>query len=111
MTTFIISKRKNDELQFVLKATNGQTILMSEGYKSMAACQSGIASVKLNALDDHRFERKTSSNGKHYFNLKAANGQVIGTSEMYESSEAMEKGILSVHTNAPSAEVHDESEK
>lgn len=111
MASFIISKRKNGEWQFALKAGNGQTILMSEGYKSIAACQSGIASVKLNALDDHRFERKSSSNGKHYFNLKAANGQVIGTSEMYESFDAMEKGVLSVHTNAPAAEVHDESDK
>lgn len=111
MSAFIITKRKNGELQFVLKAANGQTILMSEGYKSMAACQSGIASVKLNALDDHRFERKTATNGNHYFNLKAANGQVIGTSEMYTSVAAMEKGVLSVHTYAPLAEVHDESDK
>ncbi|HLK27234.1 MAG TPA: YegP family protein [Puia sp.] len=54
-------------------------------------------------------ERKTSSNGKSYFNLKAANGQIIGTSEMYESESSGENGIASVKSNAPSAAVDDQS--
>ena len=65
----------------------------------------GIESVRKNSQDDSKFDRKISSNGKHYFNLKASNGQVIGTSEMYESSSGMENGIASVKTNAPNASV------
>ncbi|WP_448833649.1 YegP family protein [Camelimonas sp. ID_303_24] len=41
------------------------------------------------------------------FNLKAANGQVIGTSESYESAASREKGIESVKKNAPLAPVVD----
>ncbi len=105
MGKFVISTRKNGELQFNLKADNGQVILTSEGYTSRTACENGIESVKKNANDDGRYERKKSTNGKDYFNLKAGNGQVIGSSEMYESSSAMENGIASVKKNAPGASV------
>lgn len=41
-----------------------------------------------------------SADGKFYFNLIAANGQVIATSEMYDTHAAMIKGIASVRKNA-----------
>ncbi|WP_210319867.1 YegP family protein [Camelimonas fluminis] len=41
------------------------------------------------------------------FNLKAANGQVIGVSESYESAASREKGIESVKKNAPLAPIVD----
>ena len=40
-----------------------------------------------------------------YFNLKALNGQVVGTSQMYSSASGMENGITSVKKNAPDAEI------
>ena len=88
---------------FNLKAGNGQVILSSEMYESKSAAENGIASVQKNAGDDGRYERKTSANGKSFFNLKSSNGQVIGSSEMYESTSAMENGIESVKSNAPGA--------
>jgi len=103
MGKFVVSKRTNGEFQFNLKADNGQVILTSEGYSSRAGCDNGIDSVKKNAGDDGAYERKKSTNGKDFFNLKASNGQIIGTSEMYESSSAMENGIASVKKNAPGA--------
>ena len=39
------------EFRFRLKATNGQIIAVSEGYKAMASCLNGIESVKKNAVD------------------------------------------------------------
>ena len=109
MGKFVISKRKNGEFQFNLKASNGQVILASEGYTTKAACKNGIESVMKNGTEDKRFDRKKSKNGKWYFNLKAGNGQIIGTSEMYESEKAMENGIASVGKNAPGAKVEDET--
>ena len=47
-----------------------------------------------------KFELKVSSNGKYHFNLKAGNGQIILSSEMYESKSAAENGIESVQKNA-----------
>ena len=109
MGKFVISKRKNDEFQFNLVAGNGQVILSSEGYTTKAACENGIESVRSNSQDDAKFERKTSSNDKSYFNLKAGNGQIIGSSQMYESAQGMENGIESVKTNAPDANVEEEN--
>ena len=108
MGSFLISKRANGEFQFVLKAGNGQVILTSEAYTTKAACDNGIESVKKNSQDDARFDRLEAKNGKPYFNLKAANGQNIGTSEMYESVAARENGIESVKKNAPDADVKEE---
>ncbi|AHF15807.1 YegP family protein [Niabella soli] len=110
MGKFVITTRKNGEFQFKLNAANGQTILASEGYTTRAACDNGIESVKKNASDDKHYERKTSSNNKPFFNLKAGNGQVIGTSELYESEAARENGIESVKKNAPEAAVADETQ-
>ncbi|MBS1614292.1 MAG: YegP family protein [Bacteroidetes bacterium] len=109
MGKFVISTRKNGEFQFSLKATNGQEILGSEGYTTKAACLNGVDSVKTNSANDGRFDRKTSTNGKFYFNLKASNGQIIGTSEMYESEASRDNGIDSVKRNAPEAAVVDET--
>lgn len=107
MGKFVISTRKNGEYQFNLKASNGQVILSSEGYTTKAACENGVASVKKNAADMNRFDKLTAKNGKFYFNLKAGNGQIIGTSEMYESDAGRSNGIKSVHENAPDATVED----
>ena len=42
------------------------------------------------------------------FNLKAANHQVIGTSEAYKTEASREGGIASVKSNAPGAAVDDQ---
>lgn len=107
MSSFIISTRKNGEYQFNLKADNGQVVLTSEGYNAKSGCLNGIESVRKNAADDKHYERKTSSNGKYYFNLKAANSQIIGTSEMYAEESGRENGIASVKKNAPAAVVEE----
>ncbi len=47
-----------------------------------------------------KFELKISKNGKYFFNLLAGNGQIILSSEMYESKTAAENGIASVQKNS-----------
>jgi hypothetical protein len=108
MGKYVISKAKNDEVYFNLKATNGQTILTSQMYSSESACFNGIESVRTNCSDDSKFERKQSVNNKPYFVLKAANGQVIGNSEMYESEAGMENGIASVKKNGINTSIIEE---
>ena len=49
-----------------------------------------------------KFELRTARNGKVFFNLKASNGQVILSSEMYDAKASAEKGIVSVKKNAGS---------
>ncbi len=51
-----------------------------------------------------KFVLSKSKNGKFMFNLKAANGEPILSSEMYESKSGAQNGIESVKANAPLAE-------
>ena len=104
---FELYKDKAGEFRFRLKAGNGQIILASEGYKQRASADNGIESVRKNAPDDARYERTETKNGKARFNLKATNGQVIGTSESYESTSSRENGVESVKKNAPTAKLED----
>jgi uncharacterized protein YegP (UPF0339 family) len=104
-----LKKAKDGEFFFHLKAGNGQIVLVSEMYKEKGSAENGIASVKKNASDDARYERKDTKNGHFMFNLKAANHQVIGTSQTYKTAESREEGIASVKANAPKAPVEDES--
>lgn len=104
---FELKQAKNGDFHFNLLASNGQIILTSEMYKSRASAENGIASVKKNAADDARFERLTSTSGKPYFTLKAANHQIIGQGQMYESEASRDNGIESVKKNAPDAAIVD----
>jgi uncharacterized protein len=63
---------------FNLKAGNGERILTSERYKTKASAETGIASVKANAPDNARYDRRTSASAQPYFVLKAKNGEIIG---------------------------------
>lgn len=110
MGKFVIKTQKDGQFVFRLLAGNGQEILRSEAYTTKPACLNGINSVKSNAADDGRYDRKVSTNGKPYFNLKAGNGQVIGTSELYESEASRDNGIESVKKNAAEAPTEDTTE-
>lgn len=103
MGKFIITSRTNGEFQFNLQAVNGETILTSEGYVTIASCIDGIRSVKNHSQDASMYEKLTASNGKLYFTLKADNGQIIGTSQMYADEHGRNIGIGSVKQNAPNA--------
>jgi uncharacterized protein YegP (UPF0339 family) len=102
---FELNTSTNGKFYFNLKASNGQIILSSEMYESKSGAEGGIASVKKNAGDDARYERRTSTNGSPFFVLKAGNGEVIGRSETYSSTAAVDNGIASVKANAPDAAI------
>ena len=48
---FEVYADKAGEFRFRLKATNGQIIAVSEGYKAMASCLNGIESIRKNVVD------------------------------------------------------------
>ncbi|MEB3767967.1 YegP family protein [Acinetobacter sp. MD2] len=94
-----VSLASDGQFRFVLKAGNGEKILTSELYKAKASALNGIESVQKNSSEDTHYERLEAKNGKAYFNLKAVNHQVIGTSQLYSGEQAREKGIESVKHN------------
>lgn len=58
-----------------------------------------------------KFELYADKAGKFRFRLKAANGQVIATGQDYTTKAAAIKGIESIKTNAPIAEIDDQTEE
>ena len=55
-----------------------------------------------------KFEITVNDKGQYHFVLKAANGQVIATSQVYKSLESAKNGVESVKKNAPDAPVEEE---
>lgn len=106
----IFKSDKSGDYYFRLKAKNGEPILSSQGYSSKSACENGVNSVQSNATDDARYEVKEAADGRHFFNLKAKNGQVIAKSQMYKSNSGLKNGIESVKKNALEGKVKDLSE-
>ena len=104
---FELYKDKTGHFRFRLKARNGEIILASQAYTAKAACQKGIASVRKNCGKASCFEKTDTASGKFRFTLKSANGQVIGTSQTYESETGRDNGVDSVARSAPGADVTD----
>ncbi|BET97218.1 YegP family protein [Xenorhabdus taiwanensis] len=53
------------------------------------------------------YDLKKTKNGQFYFNLVAANGDIILSSEMYTTKAAANKGIHSVQVNSPDKTRHE----
>ena len=119
---FVIRKT-NTGVKFDLKAPNGEIILTSEVYSSLASCKNGIESVRTNApiaaVEDQtidgfdteknpKFEIYLDKAGEYRFRLKARNGEIIGVSEGYKAKASCKNGVESVKKNAPDADVIEE---
>jgi uncharacterized protein len=101
---FVISETSNGQWRFTLKsAPNGEPVLHSETYHNYNDVLGAIRSVRINASIDARYERRTSKRYLPYFVLRAANAEVIGSSEDYATAAGMEAGIRWVKVNAPTA--------
>ena len=81
---------------FSMTAGNGQNVLRSQGYTTLASAQNGIASVVANGNDKRQFDVAQATNGDWFFNLRAANNEIIGTSELYASKSNAERGARTV---------------
>lgn len=100
-----IRSNAQGEFSFVLKADNDEIILRSELYASKAMAEKGIAAVRTNCVIDDRYVIADAKDGSYYFNLKAGNDEIVGTSETYTTKAAREKGIASVKSNGLSTNV------
>jgi uncharacterized protein len=102
-----LKKGGSGKFSFVLKAGNHEPILASQSYDTKSGAEGGMVSVQKNGPDANNYEKKTSSSSQPFFVLKASNGQIIGTSEMYSSESARDNGIASVQTNSPTTTIKD----
>jgi uncharacterized protein YegP (UPF0339 family) len=106
---YILRKSTNNQYYFNLTAENNEKILASELYASKDSATRGIQSAKANSPLDSRYARLTSSDGKYYFLLRAANNETIGTSETYNTQQARENGIQAVKRVGPTASISDQT--
>jgi uncharacterized protein len=104
---FELSKTADGQFRFALKADEKTTLLASELYRSRSSAENGIAAVRSNCSVDKHYEKKVASNGKFFFNLKAANNQVIGTSQMFATEEARDQCLAAAKTAGASMSVRD----
>ena len=93
-TIFQIKTSSDNQYYFILVNHKNNVLLKSEMYTQKQSCHNGIESVKENAIHNKSYERNVGQDGKHYFNLRASNGQVIATSLMYEDASSLEAVIL-----------------
>jgi uncharacterized protein YegP (UPF0339 family) len=131
MGKFVIKKTPTGAFNFSLYASNSEKIAVaSQVYTTKAACKNGMASVAKNSVkcvEEDRIEDSTlkagcdkktfpkfeiylDKAGLFRYRLFAVNGESIAMSEEgYKTKAGCKNGIRSVATNAPSAEIIDET--
>jgi uncharacterized protein len=106
-----IKLRKSDAKEpfsFVFVNEDGKTIIKSENYAQKASAKNGIESIKKNCQEDSRYELKESSNGKAFFNIKSTNGQIVGTSALFDSEAIRSSAISELKAKSADAQVIEE---
>ena len=114
-----VYKDINGKFRFRLRSANNKIVVVSEAYENKSGCINGIKSIQKNCqsrIEDKTIDREKlqfpkyelfiDTDFKFRFNLKAANGQVIGSSEAYNSKKGCKKGIEAVK-NSCGAEIED----
>lgn len=90
---------------FHMIASNGEKVLQSQGYTSTGGVATGIASVRTNGTDASHFRVLEAADGEWYFDLIAANGQTIATSELYVSEYNANRAVAAVVSLVTAANV------
>lgn len=107
---YLLREAVDGSWYFLLTATNGQIIGISQMYSTESNAKAGIASV-INVVKGTnlagpaaqgaiRFEVFKGMDARYYFHLKAANGQVVLQSQGYSTRASANNGVTSVKTNA-----------
>jgi uncharacterized protein YegP (UPF0339 family) len=107
------------KFRFRLRAANNKIVAVSEAYENKAGCMNGVKSVQKNCdsriedttigaekLPHPKYEIFTDVASKFRFNLSAPNGEIIATSEAYESKQGCMNGIEAVK-NSCNANIED----
>jgi uncharacterized protein YegP (UPF0339 family) len=93
---FELFKGTDGDFYFRFVAANGETVLQSEGYTTKASATSGIDAVIADAPDTHNVQVLESTSSKFYFVVKAGNGEIIATSQMYATKASAQRSALTV---------------
>lgn len=101
---FEVFEGKDGRFYFRLFAGNGAQVLRSQGYSSEAAALNGAFAVAEYGTDEAAYDVRESSNG-FYFNVRAPNNEVIGTSQIYSTRSNAERGRNAIIALLPTVEL------
>ncbi len=105
---FVVKAAKDGQFYCNLVSEEGKKLLASEMYAAKAGVFTGIASIKSNAREASHYEKLTSADGKAFFHLKAANHEIIGVSDMYDTTDARDQALFKVMHGGPDASIVEE---
>lgn len=88
-----------------LCSKNGSRLRASEGYNAKVNAYKGIDSVIRNMIDDKRIDFKTNSRGKHFFTIKARNGNILAVSRNHQELDDLEEDLAVIRKELVDAEI------
>ena len=83
----------NSDFQFHVKSKSGSILLTSKDFDDKTALEDTLSHLNNLEIARGNFERKTNHQGKFLFNFKDENGNLLGSSQLYDSEAGMENGI------------------
>jgi len=86
------------KFRFNVYAKNGKIILSSEQYTTEAAAFNGAFAVQAEGQSASAYTLKTNASGGFFFNVKAQNGEIVGTSEQYTTKAAAQDAMASLQS-------------
>ncbi len=102
---FDVFRGADGRFYYNLHAANGAVVLSSQGYNDEASAWNATFSASENGVSATRYDVRQAQNGQWYFNLTAANGAIIGTSETYASRYNAERARDAIIALLPSVEL------
>lgn len=107
MKVILRKSEAESPFSFIFTDKDGNTLIKSENYKQKTSATNGVESVRKNCLVDERYEFKKAKNGKFFFNIKATNGQIVGTSGFFASEDERKSAITYLKRYAPKAKLEE----
>lgn len=105
---FEVYKDDNSNLSFRLVDQAGKTLLSGDGYKQKDVIMNNIETIKKNLPLDGSIEKKATSQGKYFFNVKGTYGQLVGSSIEFETPELRDKWLHNIQKEVAQSQVVDE---
>lgn len=106
---YFLREASDGSFYFVIIATNGQIVAVSEMYSTKSNAQKAMGSIlkvvqattaQAPAIEnDPRFQFFKGIDGKHYFHVRAGNGEIVIQSQGYASLSGAKGGATSVQNN------------
>ena len=107
---FTVYADRIGEWRFRFACAEGtQRLRASEGYNAKVNALKAIDSVRRNVLEAKRFDYKQNSRGKHFFTVKARNGNILAVSRNHAELDQLEEDAGVIARQAPAADVREEA--